>query len=87
MVIIHFKGAKCILRKNVTVLARMIENGNIIPVEIVWEDGRVFKIDRVLDKRKTASTKGGGAGLRYTIRIGEHERYLFLDEYIWFIEI
>lgn len=75
------------MRKNVTVLARMLDSGNIVPLEIVWEDGRIYKIDKILDKRKTASTKGGGAGIRYTIRIGTNERYLFLDEYIWFIEI
>lgn len=75
------------MRKNVTVLARMLDSGNIIPLEIVWEDGRIFKIDKILDKRKASSTKGGGAGIRYTIRIGNNERYLFLDEYIWFIEI
>ena len=70
-----------------TVTARMIENGNIIPLEIFWEDGRVFQIDKILDKRKTASTKGGGAGERYTVVIEGKERFLFLDEYIWFVEI
>ena len=75
------------LRKNVTVLARMLDNGNIIPIEIVWEDGRTFKIDKIIDKRKAASTKGGGAGLRYTIVILNKEKYLFLDEYTWFVEL
>ena len=69
------------MRKNVTVLARMLDNGNIIPIEIVWEDGRLFQIDKILDKRKTVSTKGGGTGLRYTVVILNKERYLFLDEY------
>ena len=75
------------MRKNVTVLARMLSTGNIVPVEIVWEDGRRFKIDKVLDKQKCAGLKGGGKGLRYTVRILEEERYLFLDEYVWFVEI
>lgn len=75
------------MRKNITVTARMIENGSIIPLEIIWEDGRIFKIDKILDKRKTASTKGGGSGDRYTVVIQGREKYLFLDEYIWFIEI
>lgn len=80
-------GVLFFLRKNVTVLARMLVSGNIVPLEIVWDDGRIFKIDKILDKRKTASTKGGGAGIRYTIRIGDKEKYLFLDEYIWFVEL
>ena len=65
----------------------MLENGNIVPLEIIWGDGRVFFIDKILDKRKTSSTKGGGAGIRYTVRIQGKERFLFLDEYIWFVEL
>jgi len=65
----------------------MLSTGNIVPVEIVWEDGRKFKIDKILDKQKCAGLKGGGKGLRYTVRILGEERYLFLDEYVWFVEI
>ena len=75
------------MRKNVTVLARMLETGNVVPVEIVWDDGRRFKIDKILAKEKCAGLKGGGKGIRYTIRVGENERYLFLDEYTWFVEV
>jgi len=76
-----------LLRKNVTVTARMLESGNIVPLEIFWDDGRKFMIDKILDKRRAASTKGGGAGIRYTVRICGHEKYLFLDDYTWFVEI
>ena len=75
------------MRKNVTVLARMLSTGSIIPIEIVWDDGRRFAIDKVLDKEKCAGLKGGGKGLRYTVRIAGQARYLYLDEYIWFVEI
>ena len=75
------------LRKNVTVVARMLENGSVIPIEIVWEDGRRFSIDRIIDKRKASSTKGGGMGIRYTVRIGNVQKYLFLDDYVWFVEL
>ena len=75
------------MRKNITVTARMINTGNIVPIEIVWEDGRIFKIDKIVDKRNVSSTKGGGKGIRYTIKINNQEKYLFLDEYIWFVEV
>ena len=75
------------MRKNVTVIARMLESGSIVPMELIWDDGRCFKIDKILDKRKTSSTKGGGSGIRYTIRINGQEKYLFLDDNIWFVEI
>ena len=60
--------------------------GVIIPEEIVWEDGRRFKIDRVLEWRPAASLKTGGCGLRFTCRIGGHETYLYLEDNRWFVE-
>ena len=75
------------VRKNINVIAKMNANGNILPLEIIWEDGRKFEIDKVLDIRKSASTKGGGNGLRFTVRIKNHQRYMWLDDYYWFIEI
>ena len=75
------------MRKNISVRALMRSNGTVLPLEIEWDDGRKFVIDRVLDIRKAASTKGGGKGLRYTCRILGHQRYLFLDEYFWFVEV
>jgi len=75
------------MRKNVTVVSKMKAEGGIIPLSLIWEDGREFTIDKVIDVRKKASTKGGGMGIRYTVRIKGNERFLFLDEYVWFIEI
>ena len=76
-----------LMRKNVSVRALMRCDGKVIPLEIEWEDGRKFVIDKVLDIRKCASTKGGGKGTRYTCRIAGQQKYLFLDENFWFVEI
>ncbi len=65
----------------------MKKEGSVLPEKIIWDDGREFIVDRVLDIRPAASTKGGGMGLRYLCRINSKERYLFLDDYIWFVEI
>ncbi len=70
----------------VAVNARFETDGRIMPLSITWEDGREFVIDRVLDVRKAASLKAGGAGTRYRVRIGYAETYLFLEEYRWFVE-
>ena len=75
------------MRKDITVIAKMFANKKVQPLKIEWEDGRIFDIDKVLDVRPAASTKGGGMGLRYKVRIGQNERYLFLDGYTWFIEM
>ena len=72
--------------KYVDVVALMQTTGVIIPKTIIWEDGRTFEVDKVLDIRKKASTRGGGAGLRYTIKICRKEKYIFLNENKWFFE-
>ena len=64
----------------VNVLARYDTEGGIVPVSVTWEDGRTFPVDRVLEMRPAASLKVGGAGLRYRVRIGRSETYLFLEE-------
>lgn len=74
------------VREYVSVAAVFREDGLIMPMEILWEDGRVFPIDRVLEVKPAASLKVGGAGIRYTCRIGKSQTYLFLDENRWFVE-
>ena len=45
-----------------------------------------YEIDKVLQVRKAAS-EVGGRGIRYTIRIGRSETYLFDEENgRWFVE-
>ena len=75
------------MRKNITVIAKMDENSKVTPLQIIWQDGRIFEVDKILDIRKKASTKGGGKGLRYTVLIKNQERYIWLDDYFWFIEV
>lgn len=61
-------------------------DGNIRPTSIVWEDGRVFSVDRILDVRQAPSLKGGGLGIRYTCRICGKVVNLLNDENKWFME-
>lgn len=61
-------------------------DGRLIPKEIIWEDGRKFPIDKILDVRRAASLKAGGQGMRYTCRIKNKETYLFYEEPRWFVE-
>ena len=56
------------------------------PLSLLWEDGTVYEIDRVLDVRRAASLKAGGMGIRYTVRINGKQSYLFYEEPRWFVE-
>lgn len=70
----------------VEVIARFDTEGNITPLSVKWEDGTVYEIDKVIDKRRAASLKAGGIGMRYTCRILNQQSYLFYEEPRWFVE-
>lgn len=61
-------------------------DGQIIPKAIIWEDGKRFEIDKILDVRPAASMKAGGIGTRYLCRINSKDRYLFFEDPRWFVE-
>ena len=61
-------------------------DGQKTPLQIIFEDGRKFNIDRVVERRRAAATKGGGTGIRYKIIIGRQERYIYEDDGLWFVE-
>ena len=70
----------------VAVDARFEADGRMTPAAVTWEDGTRYEIDRVLDVRRAASLKAGGAGVRYTVRIGRTQTFLFREEDRWFVE-
>lgn len=70
----------------VDVTARFNKEGGVTPENIIWEDGRRYEIDRVVDVRPAASLKAGGVGMRYICRILGRETYLFLEGDRWFVE-
>ena len=57
-----------------------LEDGTLRPISFVWEDGRRYAVDRILDVRPAASLKAGGCGMRYTVTIQGRQRYMFLEE-------
>lgn len=63
-------------------------NGNMMPLSIVWSNGKSYPIDKVSDVRRASSQKSGGMGWRYNITIQNKERYLFYDlcDKKWFVE-
>ena len=61
-------------------------DGKITPKSITWEDETVYKIDRVTDVRRAASTKAGGIGIRYAVIVNGQQSYLFFEDPRWFVE-
>lgn len=63
----------------VKVTATFSSDGKLTPLSLLWEDGREYIIDRVLDVRPAAALKAGGQGDRYTIRTCGKESFLFFE--------
>jgi len=70
----------------VKVTAEHYVDGKMKPLALVWTDGKKYEVDKVTDARQAPSLKGGGLGIRYTVRIRGKEVYLFDDEGRWFVE-
>ena len=70
----------------VSVLAEFNAEGVLTPISFVWEDGKRYPIDKVLDVRRAASLKAGGMGTRYTCRVCGRQTYLYQEEDRWFME-
>ena len=65
---------------------RVMPDGRIRPISMVWEDGATYKIDRVLRAVPAASLKVGGCGTRYTVIIEGKQRDIYDEDGRWFVE-
>lgn len=74
-------------KEYVSILAQISVDGAIQPLCILLQDGRKYDIDETKDTCKAASLKAGGCGIRYTVRIGTRETYLFDEDGRWFVEL
>jgi len=79
--------AKDVKKEYVSILAQINVDGTIQPLRVLLEDGRKYDIDEVKDKCRAASLRAGGCGIRYTIRIGARDTYLFDEDGRWFVEL
>ena len=77
----------CRCKVYVGVDAHFDGKGNVIPVAVIWEDGRRYEIDKVTRIARRASLRAGGTGIRYTCIINGQQSYLFYEgNQKWFVE-
>lgn len=72
----------------IEVVSRTDTEGKIMPISFKWENDTVYQIDEVKDVRRAASTRAGGIGIRYLVRIENHETYLYYEDikpFRWFV--
>jgi hypothetical protein len=72
--------------RRVEVAESVTGEGRVMPERVLWEGGRVFEVDEVLDVRWAHARRTSGAGMRYTVRVCGETTYLFRDAEGWFCE-
>ncbi|MEI6132378.1 MAG: hypothetical protein WCQ41_06110 [Bacillota bacterium] len=70
----------------VDVTAKFTKDGCLEPIAFMWENGKKYEIDKILDIKKAASLKAGGHGIRYLCKVRGKEVVIFLDNGKWFVE-
>ena len=80
------RGIQSRKKTYVSVLAEFDPSGQLTPLAVVWADGRRFDIDRVVERRRAASLKVGGQGIRYLVEVGGRTTFLYYEEPAWFVE-
>ncbi len=58
-------------------------DGIISPTAILWDDGRRLEIRKVL--HTCIASHNEFEGIRYTIKIGRAEKYLYRDGQQWYV--
>ena len=61
-------------------------DGKMFPVELIFEDGQRYAVDRVKQACRAAAIKVGGTGIRFTVMIGGRETFVYFDRNGWFVE-
>lgn len=57
-------------------------HGELVPLAVRY-GGKRYEIDEITDTRRAASTKAGGAGIRYCVRLLGEMRYLWLEDIVY----
>lgn len=70
----------------VEVTVACLKDGSMRPLSFTWDDGREFKIDKVLAVRKGNSLKIYAPGMRYYCKTGKRRYYLYYDGKRWYVE-
>ena len=62
---------------------KRLESGEVVPLTVALEDGRVWNIDRIL--HSCPSIDGEFEGIRYTVIIGSAEKYIYRAGHVWYV--
>lgn len=62
-------------------------NGVMVPLKFVMENGKSFKIDKVLDVQQGFSLKNEVFGERYECSVGIETVCFIFDKNLWYLDL
>ncbi len=73
---------------NVGVCAKFSANGGMIPTEIIWTNGKRYKIDRVTGIARAPRLVSHALPVRYSCVVGGTVKELYFEPQaeVWFVE-
>ena len=75
------------IRQSVDVVARHFSNGKELPHQVIWNDGRVFPVDKIDAAQESARLKTGGIGTRFSCWFkGQQRDICYQTQGQWFVE-
>lgn len=81
----QISNTNMLYKRYVNVIVEVDKFGDLTPLYLRWENGELFKIDKIMQKRQ-ATSKVGGNGMLYVVMIHGKQRNLFYEINRWFIE-
>lgn len=85
--VVVYGAARRYVRHYVEVIALCRTDGHVMPITIIWDDGRRFDVDVVEDARRARCDHTHGFAIRYAVLIKGRRRYLYHDDQGWFVEV
>lgn len=73
-------------REYVTMYIEVLPEGQVVPLSILWKDGRKFTVEQVINIKNNAPVRSGGRATKYTLIIQGQSRGFFVDDGKWFVE-
>ena len=67
-------------REYINVVADYLSDGTVRPVSIRFADGPAYAVAKIISVIHMSATKHNGAEIRYYVRIGDREHYLYFED-------
>lgn len=74
-----------LFKRYIEVILKQKKDGEMIPLYVVWDNGKKYKIEKIFNKQRKASVVGG-CGLMYSCMIEGRQRNIYYEKDKWFIE-